>query len=421
VALATRVLEQIATHPDEPETPYYRAATRAEALLLLDREAEARVAVAEATSLAPRAWEDHASTLRQFGLILEAQGRNAAWLDAHRPPRSVHFGGHMSFDARVGRRAHLDDRIRAVLDEENIGFGYGALGAGADIIVAEALLERGAELHAVLPGGREAFAAVSVEPFGKTWRRRFDAVLERAETVRPVRPVGVAPDRMTIGLGDEIAMGAAAMNARRLESSTLQLLVVAEDERTGDAPLRWAAAGWRQRIVTAPREALPVKDPPPLPPPRQERLALLAVALGTDEEVEVQLTQIRDLLAGPAVPAVPPYFTGRQLVVAYADVAEAARAATALLVVTVGVGGHYGIADPIADPFSGKPRLVGEAAALADAAAASAPAGTVCVTGDFAAALAASGESSIYAELVGELDARDGGGPIELYALKRHL
>jgi hypothetical protein len=420
--LASEVLQLLQEQPEEPETPYYRAATRAEALLLLDREQEACFAFAEAVALAPRAWEDHASALRQFGLILEAQGCDPSWLDAHRPPRSVHFGGHMSFDARVSRRAHLDDRIRTILEDENVGFGYGALAAGADIIVAEALLERGAELHAVLPGGREAFAAVSVDPFGKAWRRRFEAVLERAETVRVVRPVGVAPDRMTIGLGDEVAMGAAVMNARRLESRALQLLVLAEDGPASDSHLAWAERGWRQVIVTAPREALPVKEPPPLPVSRHQRLALLAIAPAAEEDVQERLAALHASLRRAASPALPPYFTGRHIVLAYADPAEAARAAiTVAKDGGAGIGGHYGIADPVDDPFSGGRRLVGEAAALADAAADSAPAGSVCVTADFAAALAASGAEDIRSELVGELDARDGGGPIELHALKPRL
>jgi hypothetical protein len=418
-ALANEVLDFIHTNEAESETPYYRGATQAEALLLLNRDGEARTAFAEAISLAPEAWEDRASTLRQFALILEARGRAVSWLDIYRPPRSLHFGGHMSFDAKVVRRAHLDERVRQVLEEENVGFGYGALAAGADILVAEALLERGAELHAVLPGGREAFAAVSVDPFGKAWRRRFDAVLERAETVRIVRPVGAAPDRMTIGLGDEVAMGAAVMNARRLESSALQLLVLTEDGQASDSHLAWAEKGWRQRIVTAPREALPVEEPPPLPVSRHQRLALLAIAPAADEDVQERLTALHDHLRRTGAPAVPPYFTGRHIVLAYSDPAEAAHAAIAVASGGgAGVGGHYGIADPVDDPFSGGRRLVGEAAALADAAADSAPAGAACVTADFAAALAASGAEDVRSELVGELEARDGGGPIELHALK---
>lgn len=418
-SLAEEVLRIIRTDAKEAETPYYRAATRAEALLLLDREPEARAGFAEAISRAPGAWEDQASTLRQFGLILAAQGRDASWLDAYRPPRSLHFGGHMSFDARVSRRVHLDDAVRAVLEEENVGFGYGALAAGADILVAEALLERGAEVHAVLPGGREAFASVSVDPFGKAWRRRFEAVLERAETVRAVRPIGAPPDRMTIGLGDEIAMGAAVMNARRLESRALQLLVLPEDGRANESHLAWAERGWRQRIVTAPRESLPVEEPPPLPVSRHQRLALLAISPAPGEDVQERLAALHELLRRRAAPAVPPYFTGRHIVLAYGDPPDAARAALAVAGGGgAGVGGHYGIADPVDDPFSGGRRLVGQAAALADAATDSAPAGSVCVTGDFAAALAASGEKDIRSELVGELEARDGGGPIELHALK---
>src|SRR5688572_19727182 len=278
-SLARSTLELIDRHPEEPETPYYRVATCAEALMLLGRHDEARAALAEAIALAPRAWEDHASTLRQFALILAALGRDSAWLDAHRPPRSLHFGGHMSFDPKVVRREHLDEKIAAVLEEENIGFGYGALAAGADIIIAEALLERGAEVHPVLPGGVEAFAAISVDPFGKAWRKRFDAVLSRAETVRPVRPLGAPPDAAMIGLADEIAMGAALLNGRRLQSSAVQLLVLdspadSPNGASGRSRAIWAEGGWRQRVLSAPRET--GRDPAPVdeaPGPR----AVLAV------------------------------------------------------------------------------------------------------------------------------------------------
>lgn len=415
--LARQVLERIDAEPDEPETPYWRGATRAEALLLLGRHDEARSALAEAVALAPRAWEDHAATLRQFRLILETQGQGAGWLDAHRPPRSLHFGGHMSFDARVSRRAHLDEAIAAAMAEERVGFGFGALAAGADILVAEALLERGAELHAVLPGGPEAFAAVSVDPFGKGWRKRFDALLDLAATVRTVRPVGTAPSREMIALADEIAMGAAAMNARRLESEALQLLVVDAEHRgaAGTAAKRWAKAGWRQRFVPAPREAsAPAAD---LPAAGHRRLALLTVPV----EAEQALDAVAAVLAS-AAPAIAAYHTGAEAVAAYPDVAEAAEIARSLAdAAGVGVGGHFGIAEPLRDPFSGGLRIGGDPAALAAAAAASAPPGAICVTADFAAALAAARGKGIRMEPVGELEERGGGAPVELFALKPSL
>jgi tetratricopeptide (TPR) repeat protein len=98
-ALARQVLDK--TQRDEDETPYYRAATRAEALLLLGKTAQAKKAFGEAISRAPRAYEDHASTLRQFGLILDALNEDKAWLDPHRPPRSLCFAGHMAMAAKA--------------------------------------------------------------------------------------------------------------------------------------------------------------------------------------------------------------------------------------------------------------------------------------------------------------------------------
>ncbi|HEX8222880.1 MAG TPA: tetratricopeptide repeat-containing protein [Allosphingosinicella sp.] len=429
-ALAREVLDGIERDPDEPETPYYRVATRAEALLLLDREAEARTAFAEAVALAPLAWEDHASTLRQFALILAARDRDRAWLDAHRPPRSLHFGGHMSFDPKVVRREHLDEKIATVLAEENVGFGYGALAAGADIIIAEALLARGAELHPVLPGGVEAFAAVSVDPFGTAWRKRFDAVLAKSEPVRPVRPLGTAPDSAMIGLADEVAMGAALMNGRRLESSAVQLLVLDSaspgngEGTSGRSREIWAEGGWRQRILTAPRETRP--DNPAALMDAAEPLAVLAIGAGGEAAGFAGLLgALHDRLAGLPEPAVPPYLTEDRLVLAYRGPDAAAETAVRLLAGAgegspLRIGGQYGPAATFRDPFSGGLRLAPAATAAAAGALASAPPGAACVTDDFAAALAAAGPRRPASEYIGELDPPDGGPPVGLYALKSY-
>lgn len=427
-ALAAEAADLVERRPDEPETPYYRLATRAEALLIRDRHDEARSAFAEAIALAPRAWEDHASTLRQFALILAAQGRDSAWLDAHRPPRSLHFGGHMSFDPKVVRREHLDEKIAAVLEEENVGFGFGALAAGADIIIAEALLARGAEVHAILPGGVEAFAAVSVDPFGKAWRRRFDAVLAMADTVRPVRPLGAAPDSAMIGIADEVAMGAALMNGRRLESSAVQLLVLdsafeAGNRASGRSLEIWAAGGWRQRILTAARETR--HDPSAPVAQTAGPLAVLAIGLDPDSSFPQVLAGLHGQVAKLSAPVVPPYLTEDRLILAYPGPGEAAEAAVRLLGGTGGasplrIGAQYGPAATFRDPFSNALRLAPAATAAAAGALASAPPGTACVTDDFAAALAAAGPRRPASEYIGELDPPDGGPPVGLYALKSY-
>jgi tetratricopeptide (TPR) repeat protein len=426
-ALAREALEMLDRRPDEPETPYYHAATRSEALLLLDRGHEARTAFAEAIAMAPQAWEDHASTLRQFSLILAAQGGDSAWLDAHRPPRSLHFGGHMSFDPKVLRREHLDEKIAAVLAEEKVGFGFGALAAGADIIIAEALLARGAQVHAVLPGGVNAFAAVSVDPFGKAWRRRFDSVLAMAETVRPVRPLGARPDASMIALADEVAMGAALMNGRRLESSAVQLLVLDSAPDTGNgASARsgeiWTAGGWPHRVLTAPRETRPGLVAPAAGAAKS--LAVLAVGLSAREPIPQVLAELHERLAKLPAPALPPYITEDRLILAYPGPGEAAEAAVRLLdssrALPLRVGGQYSLAPNYRDPFSNTLRLTPAATAAAAAALASAPPGTAIVTDDFAAALAAAGPRRPASEYIGELDPPDGGPPVGLYALKSY-
>jgi hypothetical protein len=419
-ALAGQVLARIEAHPDEPETPYYRAATRAEALLLLGRSADARAAFEEAVALAPRAWEDHATTLRQFALILAAQGADAGWLDGLRPCRSLHFGGHMSFRAGNGHGA-LGESIAAVLDAERIGFGYGALAAGADIIIAEALLARSAELHLLLPGGIAGFAALSVDPFGAEWRQRFDAVLARATSVRAIEPIGIAPDQAMIDLADEAAMGAALGNARRLESSAVQLLVLPEDSASGSRTV-WLAgdAGRRQHILVSPREAVDGARAEAEGGP--SRIAVLAVriAVAGPEDAAAKLAAAKTALDKAPAPVAPACFTGEAVLVGFDGVAAAAAAAAAIATALGGaasVGGHYGVGMLVADPFSGAARIAGRTAALALAAAQSTLAGSVSVTDDFAAALEVRAPHA-RAEFIGELTGPGAPAPIGLHALR---
>lgn len=411
--LAEEVLRRLEANPEEPETPYWRTATRAEALLLIDRQTESRAALAEAVADAPRAWEDHASTLRQFALILQTRQANASWLEAYRPPKSLHFGGHMSFRGDESR-VSLSSDIVAILDYDNIGFGYGALAAGADIIVAEALLEHGAELHAVLPGGVESFAALSVDPYGAEWRRRFDAVVERASSVRIVRPL-TTPDEAMIALADEVAMGAALMNARRLETSAVQLLVLAEgaSERARDV---WAEAGRPQHILCSPREEVSA-EAPPAAMHDWRRLALVAAAPESPAE---GLGAVRDALASRPEPALGPYLEGNAVTLAYSTPLEAAETAIALRDAVPGlrIGGHYGVAERFLDPFSGGERVTGDAAAAAAGALSSALPGTAYITEDFAAALIAAAAETPRTEYIGELDPPDDGPPVGLFVLK---
>lgn len=410
---AGEVLARLDSGETGPETPYYLEATRAEALLLLGRTDEAAAALRAACALAPQAWEDHASTLRQFRLILDALGGDAGWLAPLEPPRSLHFAGHMGVDDDPALRARID----GLLEAERIGFAFGALAGGADLIVAEAALARDAELHLVLPASPGVFRAESAAPLGGDWPDRFDAVLARAASVMVVEPSLAATTLLHVRLAAEIAMGRAAMKAAALASEAMQLLVAdpgedgRETERIGRG---WRAAGRRQLRLEQPRRAGGAAPPLPGAPEGGILAALLAVSL--EGEGPALLARADGALAGAHTLA-PPVVAGDVLHLAFAGPVEAAAVAGRLVADgTSRIAGHYGVAIEVPSPFGGPPALTGPATGLAPDLLASTPPGAVHVSEAFAAALhsrtaLAPGETAWIGELV------RGGHPIGLHAL----
>jgi len=431
--LAQQVLDRGQRGEDEPETPYWRAATRAEALLLLGETAKARKEFKDAISLAPRAYEDHASTLRQFALILDELGEDRTWLDASRPPRSLHFAGHMALSSRGGT---IERQIRAIIDKERIGFGYGALAAGADIVIAEALLEKGAELHLILPTPVPQFRKASVARFGNVWARRFDGVLESAATVRSIAKECDPHSPLAFRLTTEIAMGSAVMHADTLTSEAVQLLIL---EKTADgskpagvsasAGATWRAGGRRQHVIAAPRVRI-AKGALAVRPGRPSQLCLAAIlridlASADPEAVADILPKLARALSAQPGPMIAPRWTGEEIVTAYDTVAQAAHAALSaaqVLKSTPGsrIAGHYALGERTADPFGGEQILSGAEARTVREILRSTPFFSVHVSEDFAAALfsgPAAGRPRV--EHVGELPSdKIEPHPMRLYSLR---
>src|SRR4051812_13448116 len=84
---AQETLLTLAKSPDEPETPYWRAATRAEALLLLDREAEAGAPLGEAGAPPPPPGVDPPAAPPRSARRLAGPGAGARRVHPPRPPR----------------------------------------------------------------------------------------------------------------------------------------------------------------------------------------------------------------------------------------------------------------------------------------------------------------------------------------------
>lgn len=280
---ASATLELLDAAQSAADTPYYLAATRAEALLLLGDEALAEQALAEAARHDPDGWDDRAVTLAQLRAIAAAQHRELPWLDRYAPPESLHFAGHMGLASHGTSELALTNSLVALLDQLRPGFAWGALAAGADIIVCEHLLARGCQIHAVLPCPPDQFEAQSVAPAGDAWQARYHAVFEQVASVQWAGPAAASVhDQIATAHAGELAIGGAMLNARRLSSRASQLIVC--DEQGGGANTRrqaelWHGGAGRQTCLTAIRDsAVEATFPPEQPDPA--RALAVQVAIG---------------------------------------------------------------------------------------------------------------------------------------------
>ena len=416
-AMAKDLLDWLDSGATFAETPYFLTATRAEALLLLGELGGARAALAQAFALAPDSAEDLATTLRQLRLILARDGADTAWLDPFRPPRTLNYAGHLGIaEAAI---APLAAEIAQVLAAERIGAGFGALAAGADLVIAEALLDAGIELHVVLPTTPEEFAAQSVIPYGAHWSRRFERCIEQAASLRWVSTVSGSYEPLAAHLAADVAMGASVMHARRLETEAVQLLVIdnaggphGAGQDTAYLGARWRSKRTQVKLV-APRSA-PVA--PSGTKPREGRAdrcltAILHIAFdGVDSLDDDAFAAALDTTIAPfrrACEHIEPQPevvlpSGNARIVAFTDPDQAWRHAAALLALPAAAGrlrlvGHYGLAHWLGEP----PALVGTSVAALAALAPLALPGVLTASDTLASALFVNLSDQIHAEEIG--------------------
>lgn len=239
-----------------PLDHYYVEATRAEAWLLRGDIDRAERALRRAVRFDPLNYTAHAATLKQLRLITAAQDRLAPWLDALEPPRPICFAGHLwpelagaeGADAVEPVEAALRQSLSDLIQSQDIGFAYGALAAGADIIMAESFLAEGVALHLVFPTAIDVFIQNSVAPFGQSWVPRFEACLAGAASVT-VSPTssGTTLDPRATKIAAEISMGQAILRARDYSNEPGQLLLLDQDRQsslTHGLRDRWRGTGY---------------------------------------------------------------------------------------------------------------------------------------------------------------------------------
>lgn len=273
--------------PQQPaDTPYFLAATRAEALLLTGDTKGAAAALERAASFDPDGWADRATTIAQLKEVAEASDQPTDWLGRFAPPASLHFAGHMGLVSGGTFEGDLAAAVDALIAEQRIGFAWGALAAGSDVVIAERLLASGALVHLVLPCGLEPFEEQSVRPAGTEWQSRYRKVLAKATSLRlAAADPGAVHDPLATAHAGELAIGATLLNARALASRACQLIVT--DAQGGGRNTARQAEMWlhdmgSQHRLTVPRDATIEALFPPEQPDAARRLAI-HVAIQLDE------------------------------------------------------------------------------------------------------------------------------------------
>ncbi len=452
-ALARETLDLVSDAGD-----YYALATEAEACLLLGDEARAAAAMARA---ALGHGGDHgalATTRRQLRMVCDLRGIDPVLLDVLAGPQVAHFCGHMiappGAQGRFGadRESAVAERIAAVVARERVGYAYGALASGADIMWAEALLDAGSELHVVLPFDRDEFVAASVAASGPDWVLRFEACLARANGVTYATEDAFLGDDSLFRYGTELAMGLALSRARYLEAEAVQFSVWDGQPPGGEAGTAIDVRAWRRgghRSVVVPVGEQAVESTAVVPPSHDEaipdgRRVVRGLIFGdvksfsklTDEQLpgfaEHVLGAFAAVIAQHADAVEHANTWGDALYVVVRDVDRAASCALALQramedidLEAVGLppnlalrlGAHLGPVFPIHDPVIDLLAFMGSHVSRTARIEPVTPPGEVYVTDAFAAAVALAGLPDVACDYVGHLPAAKDFGSLRMHRL----
>lgn len=450
-SLATEVLDRLAAAGDGS---YYAAATEAEAQLLLGRPDAARAAVSRAAGLHGGDFGAVATTRRQLRLVCAAVGVDIAVLAALAGPAVAHFCGHRigapGADSRfpAAHEASVARAIAEELDRRPVGIAYGSLASGADILWAEALLERGSELNIQLPFARDEFERTSVGPSGARWVERFQRCLSSAATV------GYATDDAFLGedvlyrYGTELSMGLALLRARFLDAEVRQLAVWDGGPARGAAGTAidvdtWGRSGHPTVVVGvagAERRGEP-SAAVQASPARVVRAMLFGDMKGFSGLSDEQIPRFAEAVLGVFAAVLARHREvcarntwGDGLFVVLANVESAAECALELQTAMGGIdleaaglpgdlslrlSAHVGPVFPVRDPVCDAPTFLGSHVSRTARIEPVTPPRAVYVTEPFAAALELAGRDDLACDYVGHMPAAKDYGRLRMYRLRR--
>lgn len=443
--MARRVVRQVRA---EGRQDYFSLATLAEALVVLGELDEARATLDRACQAPDADVGSRSTTFLQLQRLMAAAGESAdiSLLDPVRPPKVAMFCGNL-FVGGAELEAGLAEQVSRIIREEKIGFGYGALASGSDILIAEQLLAAGSELHVILPFAEADFLEQSVRPSGESWVTRYQACRERATTVTFASNMAYMGQPAQFGYGSKVTMGMARLRARHLHGEAIQLAIVegaGAGTLSGSDVSAWRAVGSRAVVVSAERliRPLPAKPPPESSMERGTYGIMFTDFPGfaaLDERVlpifwrEVML-RAAAILDRNADVIRESNTWGDALYVVFEDARSAAGAAldlaeafgevdTAALGVPEGtsmrIALHYGTTYSAYDPIAKRTTYYGTEVSRAARIEPVTPAGSVYVTEPFAAVLEMEKDHPFTCSYVGRTPLAKGYGVYPLYRLRR--
>lgn len=180
--IASRVIELIDAHTKN----FWELATLAEAFLLTKDRPSSVQRYIEARQLAGNDWGKITSVYNQLWLLNHYIPVPKDVMRVFSPPTVLAFIGHMvDHPNRATPRfpASIQDQIRnsiaGSIRTMNGGIGYCSLACGSDIIFVEAMESVGAEVHIFLPFAKEDFINASVRFAGTDWVDRFERLVAK--------------------------------------------------------------------------------------------------------------------------------------------------------------------------------------------------------------------------------------------------
>lgn len=456
-SIASRVLGLCAAQqPGEAEDAYYLRASEAEAALALGEKDAAATALARAAASVGRDFAALAGTRKQLRLLCAEVGVDTSLLAPLATPSVAYYlapAGAASLPPE--RERALRERVDRALAERRVGFVFGSLSAGAEIVFAEAALDRGLELKVILPFETEEYRQLMVAPSGPEWLARFDRCLAAATP-----PVHFATTDSYLGdnglflYASRMAMGLALTKANTLDTQA-RLFTVREELAEGEGHRFvdheaefWTGCGFPADTV----DELPPPSPGAPEPLRREapqrsggrvvKSMLFGDVKGFSKLREVQLPIFaREILGtfsrvlesfGPRVPVKNTW--GDALYVVAEDAVTGADCALSLQEAIAGLrpeshglpahlglrlGGHTGPVFPIDDPVLGYRSYMGVHVSRTARIEPITPVGSVYVTEAFAAALALDRAGRFTTEYVGHIPAAKDWGKLRVYVLRR--